>query len=41
MDIESKYMESLRENVGKFCVSFDYRNAGKPLGDESAASRNR
>ncbi len=34
MDIESKYMESLRENVGKFCVSFDYRNAGKPLGDE-------
>ncbi|NLO49138.1 MAG: hypothetical protein GX111_12670 [Clostridiales bacterium] len=34
MDIENKYLTQLRENVGRFCVSFDYRNAGKPLGEE-------
>lgn len=32
--LEAGYFMKIREDIGKFCESFDHRNALKPLGDE-------
>jgi len=32
------YLLSLETGVSEFCKSFDYRNAGKPLGEDAQTS---
>lgn len=35
--VMGSYLGSVKEDISKFCQSFDYRNADKPLGDERFA----
>jgi hypothetical protein len=37
-DLEKSYINNLREDVSGFCVSFDYRNAEKPVTEEQRQS---
>lgn len=38
LSILSRYVQSLRENITEFTVSFDHRNAGKPLSEAARSS---
>ena len=38
LPVSRRYAEALREDADAFCLSFDHRNAGKPLGEAARTS---
>ena len=38
LPVSRRYAETLRDDADAFCLSFDHRNAGKPLGEAARTS---